>query len=390
MSTDRDTEIRRSGLSEPVKYRAWGRAAARCVLCSQWLINDQHFWHEIPVGELAHIVAASSGKNAPRGDSALDTNDRALEANILLLCHSCHRAIDSKGHRDEYSVEFLRARKAEHERRVREVTDFPTLRPATVLRVHGPIRSSISPPTAEQISHALLHSGLTGLDADTRNGRFDVSIDHSEKEEWSWQAARSQIDKRVAQIYEAIAGEDTRVVAVFAIAPIPTLVYLGSRLDDKVETVLFPRQRVDNYSTWSWPKNPPPPVRFETSCEAKSSVPDDIVAVINVSGTVSPSRIPTRLQNFPVITVAPVDETPRPDLIGSLDTLNEFGSAWRAALATVEAKWPQAQRIHIIAAVPTTVAIMIGRYRMRDAHPAFFLYQRTDTDTYETVMEISE
>lgn len=389
MKKARDTEFKRKPLTEAVRTRVWGRAAARCVLCSEWLIDARHFWHGIPVGELAHAVAASPGKNAPRGNDPLNKDERAQEENILLLCHSCHRVIDSEAHQDKYTVEFLKARKAEHERRVREVTNFPTLRPAAVLSLHAQVRGTISPATPEQISSALLHARLTGLGADTRNGRFDITLDRSEKEDWSWAAARSSIDKTVARIYEAVGGEDVRVVAVFAIAPIPVLAYLGSRLDDKAEIALFPRQRIDNASAWSWPKDPTPSMRFTVNYESKSSDSEDIVAIMNISGTVHQSRVPAALANAPILTITPDSETPRPDLIDSVDKLNEFSAAWRATLATIEARWPRAQRIHIIAAVPTTVAIMIGRYRMRDTHPAFVLYQRTDGDTYENVMEIS-
>lgn len=390
MTTFRNTAFKRKPLTEAVRMRVWGRAAARCVLCSEWLIDARHFWHGIPVGELAHAVAASSGKNAPRGNEPLDEGKRAQEENILLLCHSCHRVIDSEAHRDKYTVDFLRARKAEHERRVREVTNFPTLRPAAVLSLHAQVRGSISPATPEQISAALLHARLTGFGADTRNGRFDITLDRSEKEEWAWAAARSSIDKTVARIYEAIGGEDVRVISVFAIAPIPVLAYLGSRLDDKAEVALFPRQRIDNASAWSWPRDPAPPMRFIVNYESEPSDSEDIVAIMNISGTVNQSRIPAALVDAPVLSITPDSETPRPDIIESIDTLNEFGAAWRATLATIEARWPRAQRIHIIAAVPTTVAVMIGRYRMRDAHPAFVLYQRAASDTYESVMEISE
>lgn len=390
MKTYRDTVLKRKSLTETVKMRLWGRAAARCVLCSEWLIDGTHFWHDIPVGELAHVVAASSGTNAPRGSAPLDESERAQEENILLLCHSCHRVIDSEAHRDKYTVDFLKARKAEHERRVREVTNFPTLRPASVLSLQAQVRGTFSRVTPEQISAGLLRAGLTGLGADTRNGRFDVTLDQSEKEGWAWEAARSKIDSTVARINEAITGEDTRVIAVFAIAPIPVLTYLGSRLDDKAEIVLFPRQRVDSDFAWSWPTTPDPPKHFTVNYEAEPSDATDIVAIMNVSGTVNKSRVPTGLLHAPVLTIAPDSETPRPDLIDSVDTLNEFSAAWRAALATIEERWPKTQHIHILAAVPTTAAIMIGRYRMRDAHSAFVLYQRTDSDTYEDVMRISE
>lgn len=390
MKKYRNTEYKRKPLKESVKLRVWGRSAARCVLCSEWLINRNHHWHEIPVGELAHVVAASSGQNAPRGNSPLDDSERAQEENILLLCHSCHKVIDSEAYRHTYTVEFLKERKAEHERRVFEVTNFPTLRPATVLSLHAQVRETFSRVTPEQISTGLLRAGLTGLGADTRNGRFDVLLDHSEKEQWSWEAARSNIDKTMVRINEAIVGEDTQVIAVFALAPIPVLIYLGSQLDDKAEIVLFPRRRVDDDSVWTWPKSPSSPQPFAVSFEDESSDASDIVAIMNVSGTVNRSCIPSDLVDAPKVTIAPERGLPQPDFIDSVETLNEFGSAWRAALATIEERWTKAQRIHIIAAVPATAAIMIGRYRMRDAHSGFVLYQFIDSGTYKKVMEISE
>lgn len=386
----RDTSITRSALSESVKQRVWGRSAARCVLCSQWLINSEHFLHSTSVGELAHGVAAVAGKKAPRGAAPLDAEERAQEENILLLCHSCHRVVDSEEHRDKYTVEFLKTKKTEHERRVREVTNFATLRRATVLSLHAQIRGTISPASADQISTALLSAGLTGLGADTRNGKFDVTLDQGEQDEWSWVAGQSKVDKVVDRVNETVAAGDISVIAVFAIAPIPILAYLGSRLDDKTEVALFPRQRVDSSSAWTWSGLSAPPTRFAVECGAESAGDDDIAVILNVSGTVNENHLPAALAHAPKLTIMPEKDTPHPDLVHSVVMLNEFAATWRSALATAESRWPNAQRIHIFAAVPTTVAITIGRYRMRDSHPIFVLYQRANSDTYKPVMEITE
>ncbi|BAQ21165.1 SAVED domain-containing protein [Corynebacterium glutamicum] len=390
MESFRDTKIQRKQLTAQVKMTIWGRSAARCVLCAEWLIGANYFWHGIPVGELAHIVGASSGDEAPRGASDLDADERALEENILLLCHSCHRVIDSKAHQDKYTVEFLTTRKQEHEQRVKEVTNFPTLRPATVLRVHGDVRGTPNRASSEQISTSLLSTGLTGLDADTRNGMFDIMLDHSIQDAWAWDAARSKITDVVNRINEAIAGEDTSVIAVFAIAPIPILIFLGTRLDDKYETVLFPRRRIDSASSWLWESSNLPQKRFKITSTSDASEVEDVIVILNVSGTIDTRQLPQGLEQLPIVKIDPRDETPNPDFIDSLGSLNEFGTTWRILLSKIEEKWSRVQRLHIFAAVPITAAITIGRYRMRDVHPAFLLYQRTDQNSYEKVMEISE
>lgn len=81
---------------------------------------------------------------------------------------------------------------------------------------------------------------------DTRNGIFDIHLPDPETESWSWARAEALIDEKIGRVFEAIGGGDTAVLSVFAIGPIPVLIYLGSRLDDKTETVLYRRQRNDH------------------------------------------------------------------------------------------------------------------------------------------------
>lgn len=384
---DRDTRVTRDSIRASVRERVWGRAAARCVLCSRWLIDERQFWHAIPVGQLGHNVAATGGTNAPRGDSPLTAAERNEESNLLLLCNDCHRTIDSSAYRDKFTVDFLTQKKAEHERRVREVTNFATLRPSTVIRLTGAVRGTAGPATDEQVSEALRNSGLTGMGADTRTGVFDIDLRHDEDDPWVWAASKKQIDAEVARAQEAVAAQDTGVLAVFAIAPVPTLAYLGAALDDKTETRLFQRRRDDSVDAWSWPLDGLSATRFESSVQADAdAAASDVLALIEVTAPVDASKLPDDLRSMPAVRLQAATGT-GPDTIGSPDDLAAFGAAWRGLLADIERSWPQARRIHVVAAVPATVAIAVGRYRMRAAHPAFVVYQRTG-ETYVPGMEI--
>lgn len=386
---DKDSTIARSRIAEPVRERLWGKSAGRCVLCARSVIDDKTFWHDINVGELAHNVGASDGANSPRGNSALTAQQRSDEENLLLLCHDCHRRIDSEAHRGDYSVEFLREKKAEHERRVREVTDFPTLRSAIVLRVTATIRGTHSPASPRQISESLRSEGLTGLGASTRNGIFAVDLPDAETNEWSWAKAVGDLDRAVERVAEAVAAGDCETVAVMALAPIPILTYLGSRLDDKTEMILFPRRRTDDVAAWSWPADiTREPVQFLVSAGEPNPATADVCVLVNVSGTISSEFLPTPLREAPQLIIEPNGATPSPDLIASKADLESFAGAWRNALASIEASWPNAVRVHVLAAVPTTVAIAMGRHHMRDAHPDLHLYQRRSDGTYDAVLEV--
>lgn len=120
----------------------------------------------------------------------MSLKDRAQESNLLLLCHECHKKVDSTQHRDNYSVEFLTEKKDQHEERVRQVTDFATLRPTTVFRLVASVRGTLSSIPPAQISEALRLEGLTGMGEDTRNGVFDILLPDPETESWSWIRAK--------------------------------------------------------------------------------------------------------------------------------------------------------------------------------------------------------
>jgi len=388
-SVEKSTEIKRSNVPESVQRRIWGRSAARCVLCAKWLVDEREYWHAIPTGQVAHAVAAENGPKAPRGDSELDGKQRAEEQNLLLLCGDCHKRIDSKHYVDKYTVEFLTEKKNEHERWVREVTDFARLRPAIVVRMTSEVRGTYSPASNEQVGESLRQAGLTGMHADSRTGAVEISITGSESDDWVWKVAQKEIATKAARVREAIAAEDSTVLAVFGIASIPMLITFGAELDDKTETVLFPRDfSIDGPEAWAWPRSEEPTTRFEVeSSDASDAAVSDVVAFVDLSARVDASRTPGTLATAPAVRLA-VSGGPSRAAITTRGDLQAFARAWVELLTMVETRWPGVERLHILSAVPTTAAITMGRHRMRDAQPTFVLYQwQEGVDV--PVMEIS-
>jgi hypothetical protein len=386
----RDTEIKRKSVPESTRIRIWAKSAGRCVLCSTWLLDgSDSYWHAIPVGQIAHIVAASSGDMAPRGESALDSDARALEENLLLLCYGCHKRIDDANFRHIYTVDLLTDKKNLHERRVREVTDFATLQPTSVITVTGAIRGTPAAVAPAQIAEALRRDGLTGMGDDTRNGAFSLSLPGNETDGWAWDAHRTEIDRFTNRVGEALAAGDISSVSVFALAPIPSLVYFGSRLDDKTATRLYARRRSDEVTAWAWPESPTATPSFQIAATGHDHAAMEAVVVVNASGTVNPDRLPASTAGLPVVTIAPVDVIPGPDLIDSVEAMEAFATTWRELLALVEQKLPHVETLHVFAAVPVVAAITMGRNRMRGAHPSLVVYQRFG-DEYSRAMEIGE
>ena len=385
----RDTEVRRKHVSESTRIRIWAKAAGRCVLCATYLLDGaDFFWHAIPVGQTAHIIGAGSGMNAPRGESDLDANARAFEENLLLLCYSCHKRIDDKVYRDKYTVDFLTQKKQLHERRVREVTDFAILRPTSVVTVSADIRGTAAPVSLSQVAEALRPEGYTGLGDDTRNGAFTLHLPGNSNDGWAWDAHRTELDRLTARVAEAVTAGDIETISVFALAPIPSLVYLGSKLDDKTETRLFRRKRVDDVTAWAWDDGIQTP-KFDVTRISSPTPANETTVIVELTSPVKESRLPSGLTSLPRVKISPTGQKPHPELISTRAALEEFGRAWREALARIENDFPDVRMLHLIASVPAPAAIAMGRYRMRTAQPRMVVYQLTD-EGYETAMEVTE
>lgn len=91
----------------------WARAGSRCTLCRQHLINITHGGKPALLGEAAHIIAEKA--DGPRGESILEGSERNSYFNLILLCPTCHTAIDKDP--SSYPPERLHMMKAQHEMR---------------------------------------------------------------------------------------------------------------------------------------------------------------------------------------------------------------------------------------------------------------------------------
>jgi 5-methylcytosine-specific restriction endonuclease McrA len=380
------SELMRGSIPEQVKIRIWARSAGRCVLCSTYLIDERwqriHYRYAPLVGELAHNVGATSGPGSPRsGGSDLSKAERRNEDNILLLCHPCHRSVDAPQYADLFTVDWVRQRKDEHELRVRKATNFATLRRTLVISTRGPVRGAEVHVSDRQIAEALIDAGLVLHVEDGSRGDVVIDLDGDLTPRYAWQLGRDRIDKVLKKLCDAAAtaSQQPDHIAVFALAPIPLLVYLGARLDDTTTVTVFDRHRGQADRSWCWPDPAAEGPRFEVNADnPPDRAANDVVATLNVSGTVRDKNIPAGLSNWPGIGLHPVDTTPQPGLIGSERCLETATTAWRELLARVEATWPNTERLHLLAAVPASLAVRLGSHIMRTAHWDTIVYQLTD------------
>lgn len=381
-------DSKRVGVPERTARMVWARSAGRCAMCATALLDREWGDVTVSIGEIAHNVGATAGARSPRGDSPIPLSERNREENLFLLCHSCHRKIDAKENRGVYTVEALRRIKKTHEDMVTAATDFGSLHRTLVVVTDATVRGTPVMASHRQIAAALVASQRAPFSIDGRQVRVAIDLRDSETESWAWERGKQRIDEAVAKI--RIDTEPGRVdhVSVFAVAPIPLLVYLGHVLDDKVGVEVYRRARVDSDRMWCWPIEAAESPVFEMNIEDADGEATEAVVLVSVSGTVSRERIPAELSAFPVIDLRPSGIVPRLDLLDSPESVASFGEAWRHLLGTVEHDLPRVARLHVLAAAPVPAAVSIGRYRSRSANPNLVVYQRESNEMYTAAVEI--
>ncbi|TLP70693.1 SAVED domain-containing protein, partial [Nesterenkonia sphaerica] len=366
----RNTRVARVDIPASVIREIWARAAGRCVLCSAYLLGTGRSFFHTAHGEIAHNVGATQGKKSPRGASKLSLEERSKAENLLLLCHQCHRMIDAAGAEEVYTDEYLRERKQVFEDHVRRVTDFATVTETAVVRVTGRVRGTFAPATDRQVSSALHLEGMRYAGEHPRDAEFVVSIDSEDTDSWVWQEGMKKIVTKLS----ALRDTPFDTVSVFAMAPVPLLVFLGSKLEDKGDIRVFPRFRDAEDLAWCWRSRPGSCATFAVASSGASATATEVVLTVNVSGVVDLGAAPADFAALPRVTLAA--DAPGPDAIQTKADLAAFSRAWRSALARVEMDYPLCERIHMLAAVPVVAAVACGQHYMRGAQPALVVYQR--------------
>jgi 5-methylcytosine-specific restriction endonuclease McrA len=381
----RDTSVKRENIKGPVRLALWARAAGCCVLCSATLLGSRSYLHSVPIGELAHNIGATATEGSPRG-LAEEIEDRETEENLLLLCHACHRLIDDEDHVPYFTPDRLRTLKKRHEDRVRVAATSGGMRRTAALRVGGLVRGVTALASPRQTADALLTDGYLGHVDSRWQGDFLCRIGGDPSRSTYWRAAQEEIDATLGLVEQSVASGEVEHLSIFAIAPIPLLVYLGSRLDDKTDTRLYQKHR-DGDQGWRWDSTAEVH-DFTTNSALGAPAGGEVVLAASLTAEVQRGKLPYALQGLPYFEIRPVADRFGPGLFSHPGTLRNFADRWRLLLAEVEGTCRSATRWHLVAAAPVTPAIEMGRAFMRGAQPPTEVYQRQN-DTYLPVVQVN-
>lgn len=358
-----------SSIPAKVQTQLWALAAGRCEFagCNKLLVGDLIASKEDgKFGFIAHIVADS--ENGPRGDSIRSPLLAREISNLMLMCPTHHKEIDID-HADDYPEEALLAMKREHEERIETVTDMDADRAAHVLRFAATIGQMDSLVSTKSIFAAMPPDRHP---AERRTIDIELNSEIKDDEPAFWAIQSEHLHRQFKRkVKERIEQKEILQLSVFALAPQPLLIELGTLLGDIMPVSVHQKYREP--PTWKWQLHQPS-INFKVGeYSGPKEVP--IALKLALSATVDDQRIRSVLGDDAAIWSITADE-PHNDIMRRQEDLAIYKTHLRRLLDRIKAHHGEGATINVFPVLPASAAVETGRTRMPKADLPLVIYDQ--------------
>lgn len=349
-----------TNIPESVKIRLWGKAGGRCEYygCNTPLWLDSITKCEFNAAYVAHIIADSP--DGPRGDPVGSKELAADLSNLMLLCDAHHRLIDREdvaGH----SVERLLAMKAAHEHRIEIVTGISADRQSHVLLYGANVGVFGSPVSYPAASQAMLPDWYPAETMPISIGMVNSSLPDRTTEYWTVESShlRNMVQR---QVWPRLVQREIKHLSVFAVAPQPLLILLGSLLSDLNPAEVYQLHR-EPQQNWRWQEETG---GFDYSIQEPAELKGPPALVLSLSATIVDERITAVLGENVTIWRVTIDE-PHNDFLKSRQQVRQFRQKMRPLMDRMKMRHGEAALLYVFPAMPVALAVEMGRIIMPKA-----------------------
>ena len=369
-------------IKQNVQTMLWGRAAGRCEFqgCNRLLSRSPVTQETVNISEKAHIFSFSEGGS--RGNDGVSDEELNGVENLILVCHDCHKKIDKNVDGGRYTAPVLKEMKASHERRVEIVTGIDPGRRSHVLIYGANVGEHSAPSLFNEAAGAMFPDRYPADVRPVPLGIVDSTGEDKSSDYWKNESRElvTQFDRRVR---DRVSRHEIEHLSVFALAPQPLLILLGTLLGDIVPADVFQRHREPQ--TWSWPTSATP---LEFRVQRPAATNGTPALVVGTSATVTPDRIEKVLDGGVSLWSVTI---PRPnnDHVKSREDLSRFRSLLRELFDDIKAAHGQWTPLHVFPVTAVSLAVEFGRARMPKADMPWRIYdQNNKRDGFIPALEI--
>lgn len=357
------------------KRKLWVVTAGRCQYsgCTELLWRDSVTYQELNKSYIAHIEAVSEGGARYNDSIAKDKSKLHDFSNLMLLCDTHHRLIDNvNSHGVEphihHPADRLRRIKRSHEEMIEFMTSFSSLRNSYPMLLRCNMENFKINFDIDDVREAMLpdRRPKTAQTIDIDLTKFSTT--EEDEKFWTQNAfeLKQQLNYRIQQGPD---GDEINHLSIFAMGPIPLLIYFGYCLGDIIDTNLYQKHR---NSGWKWEDT-----NEDSDFEYQSFIPQDIdyhtegVLEISISGKITDKQFPDHLKNIPKFIFKA--DNPSFYFLNTFEKFELFRKEIREFMKIVREKYPQILKLHLLSAIPCPIAIEFGRACMKE-DPKILVY----------------
>ena len=345
-------------------------AGGQCELegCPEFIYEDMITKQKFNFGEYAHIIGDS--KDGPRGDVVLSDEYCTNRKNIMLLCPKHHTMIDKI--LEKYSTEELFAMKKRHEERVRRILSIGKDRFSTVITYAANVGCHNCVINPDEANDTLLLDGCYPSESKPIElGLVNSSVKDKSQEYWAaeQQNLERQFQLKVEQYMQA--NRMSRF-SVFAIAPMPLLVLLGTLMSDKFNAQVYQLHKEPR--SWMWQADKVQPFIVKEPSD-RCGHP---VLVFSLSSATIRERVKKMYPEKGVSIWEMTVPKPNNDYLRSKEQLGDFREKVRYILEDINHHAPIGESIDVHMAMSVSCAVTLGMVRNKKADRAFNLFDRNN------------
>lgn len=359
------------------------QAGGRCEFdgCNRYLF-EHHLTHKrFNFAQMAHIVAFS--ELGPRGDVLDRPADINNLDNLMLMCHPCHKQIDDFP--EEFSRETLEGYKKAHEDRIRLLTSASPDRQTSALIITSKIGGK-----PVKISPAEIIEAVSPRYPATRNGTIIDLTNIEDVGEAFYKVATKLVKSKIEYFLDtAMMDEKTNHLSLFALAPIPILVFAGNLLSNKVSSDLFQKHR--DTKNWKW-KNEGELVQYKIVTVKEGTDRKKVALVLSLSGKIQLEDLPSEVINDATIyEITLENDLPDPLFLNQKQDLINFSVIYQQTLRQIGTNHGKLDELHLFPAIPAPVAVVCGQELMPKIDPVLVVYDGDKrVGGYHRVLEVNK
>ncbi|WP_144282022.1 SAVED domain-containing protein [Chryseobacterium echinoideorum] len=347
-----------SYIPEKIKILLWGKSAGRCQYrgCNTSLYRDDLTQAEFNQCYIAHIVADSP--NGPRGHITRSEELKQSLNNLMLLCDTHHRLVD-RVEIENHPEEVLLTMKKEHEDRIDLIAGISHNLKSEIIIYKASIGNNPVMMTYDSLKEFIIPEKYP-----TRNAATDLSLSNStsvDSRKTFWELQLENLDDQFRdQILPRLRKSELSHLSLFAMAPIPLLIKLGTYLNDIQQIDV--RQKRRNPDTWKFDEDLHTDYNLLLSQEVKKQV----ALKIELSAAIADERIITILGEDVSIHSLSIGNQDN-DFVKSRKQIIDFGEKMKEAFREIKKIHGQDMILNVFPAMPISLAVQLGRVWMPKA-----------------------